>query len=157
MSGSISGTTAALIGMAVATVGSAAGMVYSGMKQAEAEEYNAKVREQAARAAQDKAAYDEQLHRDRVKKLLSTQRALYGASGVQMSGSPLLTLEDTAGQGELDALAIRHGGNVEASQQRSAATLSRMQGKAALTSSYIQAGSTLLSGASNTYAKAKGQ
>lgn len=143
---SISGTTLAIIGL-VSAAASAGGAVYSGVKQAEAEEYNAKVRDQAALAAQDKAAYEEGIHRDKVKRLISSQRALYGKSGVDLAGSPLLTLEDTAGQGEIDALAIRHGGNVEAAQQRSAATLSRMQGKSTRNASYIQAGTSLLSGA----------
>lgn len=135
---------------AISAIAGAGSAIYSGIKQEEAADYNAAVSEQAARAAKDKASYEEDIHRERVRKLISSQRALYGKSGVDMSGSPLLTLEDTAGQGELDALAIRYGGNVSAAQNRSAATLSRMQGSAARTSSYIQAGSSLLTGASST-------
>lgn len=132
---------------ALSAIAGAGGALYSGAKQQEAADYNAAVAEQGARAAQDKASYDEDIHRERVRKLISTQRALYGKSGVEISGSPLLVLEDTAGQGELDALAIRYGGNVNAAQQKSSATLSRMQGSAARTSSYIQAGTSLLTGA----------
>lgn len=139
----------ALLYVAIAAaVASAGGAVYSGVQQKKAAEYNADVAEQSALAAQDKADYDEDMHRQNVRRIISSQRALYGKSGVDMTGSPLLTLENTAGQGELDALAIKHGGAVEASQQRSSATLSRMQGKSAATGSYIQAGSTLLTAAS---------
>jgi len=60
-----------------------------------------------------------------------------------------LVMEDTAAQGELDALAIRYGGDVNAARNRSAANLSRMQGSTAMTASYFQAGSTLLSGAAS--------
>lgn len=141
---SISGTTVAII----AAVAAAGGTAYSGVQQQKAANYNAEVANQGALAAKDKAAYDEELHRQNVRRIISSQRALYGKFGVDMTGSPLLTLENTAGQGELDALAIRHGGSVEAAQQRSAATLSRMQGRSAATGSYIQAGSTLLTAAS---------
>jgi hypothetical protein len=114
-------------------------------------DYNAAVAEQGAAAARDKAAYDEAMHREQVRKILSTQRALFGVSGVDMTGSPLLVMEDTAKKSELDALAIRYGGDVAAARERSQANLSRMQGEAVKTSSYYQAGSTLLQGASNTY------
>lgn len=137
--------TYALIAAAVA----AAGTVYSGVQQKKAADTNAAISEQNAIAAQQKAAYDEQMHREGVKKLLSAQRALYGKSGVEMAGSPLLVMEDTAAQGELDALAIRYGGDVNAARNRSAANLSRMQGSTAMTASYFQAGSTLLSGAAS--------
>lgn len=142
-------------GVEIAYVAAAAvaagGAVYAGDQQRKAANQNADIAEQNAIAAQNKAAYDETRHREGVRKLLSAQRALYGKSGVDMEGSPLLVMEDTAGQGELDALAIRYGGDIAAARDRSAANLSRMQGGAAQTASYFQAGSTLLSGASNAY------
>lgn len=141
----------ALIASASAAVVGTAGSLYAGAETRKAAEYSAKVGEQAAETARMKAAYDEELHRERVRKTLSTMRALYGKSGVDITGSPLLELSESAGQGELDALAIRYGGDVEAARQRSSATLTRMQGKAAQTASYFQAGSTLLSGAGSAY------
>jgi hypothetical protein len=132
------------IGAAIAV----AGAVYSGEQSRKAASQNADIQEQAAANAEAKAKYDEERHRKSVDKLLSAQRALYGKSGLDMSGSPLLVMEDTAAQGELDALAIRYGGSVTAGQQRSAANLSRMEGSSAQTSSYFKAGSSLLTGAS---------
>jgi len=148
-----------LLYMALASTAVAAGSaVYQGQQANKTAKYNAQVSEQNAIAAQQKAAYDEKLHRERVRKLLSSQKAAYGKSGVDMAGSPLLVLQETVEQGELDALAIRYGGSIEASRNRSAATLARMEGRAARTSSYAQAGSTLLSGgsqAADRYNKAK--
>lgn len=146
--------TALMVMTAVSAVAGAGGALYAGEQQRKASSYNAAVADQNARAAEDKAAYDEQMHRERIRKILSSQRAEYGQSGVSMdSGSPLLTMEDTAGQGELDALAIRYGGDIQAAQQRSSATLSKMQGKSAQTSSYFQAGSSLLTGAQSMLKK----
>ena len=112
------------------------------------------VADRDAQAATQKAAYDEKIHRDRVRRLISTQRALFGKSGVDTAGSPLLVLEETAGKGELDALAIRYGGEIESERAKSRASLSKTTGRAALTSSFIGAGSTLLTGAAK-HKKAK--
>lgn len=134
-----------------ATAVSAASAAYQGQQAKKEADYNAAIMEQNAIAAKNKAAYDETMHRERVRKLLSTQKAQLGRSGISLEGSPLLILEETVAQGELDALAIRYGGDIEASRSRSAANLSRMQGKSAITSGYVQAGSTLLSGGSRAY------
>lgn len=144
---SISSTTMAIIAVAAAA-GSAA---YTGYQQSEAADYNQKVANQAAETAQAKAAYDENIHRERVRKLLSTQRALIGKSEIAMEGTPLLALQDTAAQGELDALAIRYGGDVEAAKSRSEGNIAKMKGKAESTSSYMKAGNSLLSGGYSAY------
>jgi len=128
-----------------------AGGVYSaveqkkaGEREQDAAEYNALISDQNAQAIKDKAAYDEEMHRERVKKLLKSQRALYGGSGVEMEGSPMMVQADTMDQGDMDALAIRQGGSVAAAQQRSQANLLRMRGGNAVQAANAQAGSTLL-------------
>lgn len=142
------------VAVAAATiVTSVAGTVYASEKTAQAEEYNEKVYEQEAQAAKEKAGYEEELHRERVQRLISSQRAAVGASGVELTGTPLLALEDTASQGELDALAIRYGGDIESARARSAATLSKMSAKSTRRIGYAQAGSSLLSGASSAIGK----
>jgi hypothetical protein len=131
------------IGMAIV----AAGTVYSGIQQKKAADYNAKVLDNQAHATAQKAKYDEALHRERVRKILSRQRAVIGKSGVELAGSSLLALEDTAKQGEMDALAIRHGGSVQEARARSASQLEKIQGRTALTGSVIGATGSLLTGA----------
>lgn len=139
------GATSAVYGL-VSSIVAAAGAAYGGYQTKKAADYNADVAEAQAQAARNKAEYNEKLHRERVQRLLSKQRALYGKSGVEMAGSPLLVQEDTLEQGELDALAIRYGGDVEAARARSAANLYKMQGRSAAASGFSRAGSTLLSG-----------
>lgn len=134
---------------ALGTAASVAGSIQQGKQQEKVAEYNAAVAEQGAIAEEQKAAYEEEAHRKKVKSILSSQQAAYGATGVDMEGSPLLVMEDTAAQGELDALAIRYGGDVAAAQKRSQANLYRMQGKNARTAGYINAGTSLLTGAAN--------
>ena len=148
------GEYAAAAAVVAAAVISAGAGVYSADAQRRAgnqqADYNAAVAEQDAKAAKAKAEYDEKAHRENVRKILATQRALYGKSGVSMEGSPLLVMEDTQKQGELDALAIRYGGDVASARSRSEANVARMTGRNnayAAKAGYIQAGSTLLSGA----------
>jgi hypothetical protein len=147
--------TAAVVAAAVIAAGAGA---YSADQQRRAgnqqADYNAAVAEEDAKAAKAKAEYDEKAHRENVRKILATQRALYGKSGLSMEGSPLLVMEDTEKQGELDALAIRYGGDVASARSRSEANLARMTGRNnayAAKGGYIQAGSTLLSGAASAY------
>jgi hypothetical protein len=147
-----------MMAMGASSLISASGSLQEGQASEGAAAYNAAVARQSAQASVDKAAYDEEMHRERVRKLISSQRAAYGASGVDIEGSPLLLLEDTAAQGEMDALAIRYGGEVEASQKRSQAELYELQGKNAKKASYYKAGSSLLSGGASiakTYSDSK--
>lgn len=129
-----------------------AGAIYGGYKQKQALEYNAKLAEQSAEQAKVKAAYDEAAHRENVAKFISSQRAEYGKSGVEMSGSPLLVIKDTIAKSELDALAIRYGGEIEARQLRSKGAGLRAEGQTARTAGYLGAGSSLLTGAGNAIA-----
>lgn len=140
--------TSVVLGL-VGLAASAAGIFISGSQQQSMANYNAAVAEQNAKMATDKATYDAKMHNQEVRRILAAQRSLYGASGVSSeSGSSLLVTDDTVKQGAMDALAIRYGGDVKAAKQRSAANLYRMQGKAAMTSAGIGAGTTLLTGAS---------
>ena len=140
----------AIIIAASAAVG-AAGAISAGRASEKAAKYNAEVAEQDAIAAQKKATYDESIHRDKVKRLLSTQRAITGKAGLSMTGSPLLATLDTVEKGELDALAIRFGADISSQRSLSSAAASRLEGSAASTASKFKAGSTLLSGAARSY------
>lgn len=137
------GATVAGTGVAVA------GQIQQAKAEKEVADYNAEVLESQAKAVEKKTTFDEDLHRDRVRKILSSQRAQYGSRGIDITGTPLLVQLDTAERGELDALAIRYGGDVEAALTRSQANLVKMGGRNRRVASYYGAGRTLLSGASS--------
>ena len=141
-------STMVMASMAVATAVTAYGQYQAGKAQEAAYEYNAKVQEQNAKVAQDKAAYEAERQAQRIRRLNATQRAAYAASGVQLSGTALDLMEDSTTQGEMDRLAILYGGDVEAANMRSEATLSRFQGKSAAAAGTSAAFGTLLGGAS---------
>lgn len=139
------------MGHAAAVAGpvlSAFGELEAGKQENRIAQFNASVREQEGEAAVEKAEFDEAVHRERVKSALSTQRAGIGASGIDVSGTAALGLEESAIAGELDALAIRHGGAIEKARAKTGAALERFKGKAAKRASRIRAGSSLLTGGS---------
>lgn len=133
---------------AVATVASAAGSFIQGQAAASAAEANATMAEEEAQRARQAAAVEEDRNRSQSRRVISAQRAAYGASGVvSEEGSSLLALADSAAEAELDALSIRYSGDVtarryqvQAASDRAAASGYRMQG-------LVSAGTGLLSGA----------
>lgn len=135
---------------AIASLASARGQEQAGQAQQQASEYNARILEDDSKAVQQKAKYDEEIHRERVRQLLSQQRAAISRAGVTIEGTPLLATLDTIEKGEMDALAIRHGGQVEAKRKLSQASVSRFEGQQARQASRIGAGTTLLTGLGRT-------
>lgn len=136
----------ALAATVAGTVISAVGQLQAGQAAAQAGELNAQSAEADARAAKDRAALDEARSRRETRRFVATQRARFGAAGVTFTGTPLLVIEDTVREAELDALTIRFGGETEAARLRRQAALDRFEGKQAKRSSFFRAGTTLLTG-----------
>jgi hypothetical protein len=110
---------------------SAYGQYRQGEAQNEANEYNANM-------SLAKADQEERESREKLKKLMGTQRVLYAKAGVDLSsGSPLMVLANTAAEGEEEALNIRARGQNEANMYR-------WYGKQAKKGANISAGSTFL-------------
>lgn len=130
---------------AVGAVAQGAAASAAASSQAAAAEYNRQVAERnqvianqnrvlALRAADQDAADQRRENR----RMLSSIRATYGASGLDMAGSPLDVLGDTAMEGEVDAQRIEYAGRVEARQSalqmlglKDDAALSAMEASAA--------------------------
>jgi hypothetical protein len=96
-----------------------------------------------ARLERQEGAFKEQARRDIGESIKSSQRAGFGASGVDISSrsgrTPAAVISATVRDTELDALAIRY-----ASENRS--KLLRYQGKQSKISSLFKAGSHILGG-----------
>lgn len=123
-----------------------------------AAEYNASMYERNAQIAQmqktdalERGKVAEKQFRLKISKLQGEQRADFGASGVVVdTGSPLDIALDTAEQGELDALTIRHNAAMEAwgFQNQSDEFISNASMvRATKRSPGFAAGTTLLTGA----------
>jgi len=133
---------------------------------ANAAEYNAKLAEQNAALAiadsERQAYYIKKNAEDEASQLRAKQRraqssraAIVGASGLDMSGSPLAVMEGADYLGELDVQKILAGGTIAAdnallrgsrasSAQLAQASLDKSRAGSELMGGYMSAGSTLL-------------
>ena len=132
----------------IGTVVSAKGAHDAGVAADNAHKANAELAEQNAAIALEQATYEANRQNSRVKNVIGSQRASFGASGV-LSNNDIL--RQTAFEGELDRVAIMYAGTSEALDRTTRAAIERAQGKAARASGTAQAFGTLLTGAGDTY------
>lgn len=107
------------------------GTVVGGWAAGKAGRYNAEVNETNARLVRANARAAEERQRRFGSKVLGKQRAAVGASGIKMSGSALDALEDSAAELELDALMLRHAGDIAEYGYKATAELDRSRAKMA--------------------------
>ncbi len=139
----------AIAGLVLSAVGTAvgvAGTLAQADSQAKAQDYNAKVSENNAIQAKQQSEFEATRVREKGLRLLSAQKAAYGKSGVDLTGSAGDVLLDTSFSNELDALAVEYGGNVGANRYTAEAGLNSMSAANARRAGYYSAGSTLLTG-----------
>ena len=112
-------TALSLGGTALSTVGAiqaSNAQAAAARANAETAEYNAKIEAQNRADALRLANRDVEAKRRENRRLLSTMRASYGASGLSMAGSPLDVLEDAAFEMELDVNNIEAEGDARAKE-----------------------------------------
>jgi hypothetical protein len=140
----ISSTTALIIGTAVsavAAIGSGVASYMQSSAQASASRQSASYAQQmamrnqqlaqvAADQARAKGDYEAGLLRERQKQMLGKQTALYGASGVDLYGSPLEVMGNTSAQYERDAMNAIKNANYEAWRYEQGGTTSLIEGSA---------------------------
>lgn len=142
--------TVALGLMSVVGAGiSAYGSIREGQDQAQASRYNADVARQQATMIEQSGALEAEDKRRQALRLTKRQTALYAASGVTLSGSPLAVMIDSAAEGELDARISEYNTKVGASQARSQAGYDEMQAGMYERGGLYKAGTTLLTAGTN--------
>lgn len=149
------------------TVASVVGTIQSANATAAASEYNAKIADRDAYVADQnrqlavqQAEIDAADKRRENRRVLSSIRATYGASGLELAGSPLDVLEDTAVEQELDAQRVSYEGRIRGREgalqmlglQESAA-LDRMEAQNARKAGMFGAIATGMSGVGRTLSR----
>lgn len=130
--------TAAALPWIMAAV-SVAGTAYSAYSSERAGDKAKEAEKRSAAMQAMRYAEQEKLQREKARRLLATQAARVGASGVTLEGSPILNLMQTQEQYEKELANIRLGTQWEISE-----TLRR--GKAYDEAGEVRAGRTILSG-----------
>lgn len=141
----------ALAGTAVSTYAS----VSSAQSQKEVANANAQQIEYQRKDALVRGNIHASEIRDKARMIGGQQAAAFGAAGLDLNtGTPSDVLSETTTFGELDALKAINNAQREGNGLQSAAELELFRGRKAQTQGYMQAGSSLLSGATNLYSMA---
>ena len=122
------------------------GFLTQGAQARTASRFQADLLARQAQREREIAALEETEFRRRGDRLLATQRARLGASGVDFTGTALDVAEDTAAEIELQALKIRSGGQAREAGLRGEAAFSRLRGDQAFRSGVAGAGASFLRG-----------
>jgi hypothetical protein len=128
---------------------------YSQIKQGEAAsaaaEEDARMQTKNADLSREQAGEEEKRQRILNTKRLGSMRAAYGASGLSLEGSPEDVLVDSAKNAELDALSIRHAGELKARGFNDESIRARNKAATYRDNAYFGAAGTLLGGAGQSY------
>jgi hypothetical protein len=135
--------TLAIAGLAGGAL-SAVGSLAKGSATNQAAQYNASVDTTKAAEEVDQAGASTQDFIRKGSDQEASQVASQGSSGVTGSGSPLMVDENTVRQVALGAARTLQGGQLRASRDLDEAKLQKMNGQNAVTASYLDAGSSLL-------------
>jgi len=114
--------------------------------------YNAAVANQEGANAMAAAAFEEAQTRREFARLMGTQRAGYSASNVAVDqDTPLLVNMEQAGEAELQAAAIRYGGEVARANAGNRAKMAKFNADQAATAALWSAASSIVTGASTVF------
>lgn len=136
--------TLALVAAVGGGVLGAAGSIQKGHAAKQSADYNAAVDQQRAAEEKDAATAATQDYIRKGSDTVESAKALRGVTGVTDEGSPLLVDEATVRDVALGAARTLHGGELRANRLKDDATLQKMKGDNAVTASYLDAGSSLL-------------
>lgn len=149
---------AIMIGVTVASAAiGAAGSIYQGMSQANAAkanaeyqsgmlERNAQIGRMNAETIRRATDLEVQKGQERARALLARQENFYASSGVELEGSPLMVMGETAFQLERDILVKKHMGAWKASLAESGADISSYEAGARVAAGDSQASGAMFSG-----------
>ncbi|MCK1367618.1 hypothetical protein [Bradyrhizobium sp. 62] len=122
----------------------AAGSIQKGQATNQAAQYNTAVDTQRAAEEKDQAQADTQDYIRKGSDTVESGVAARGVTGVTGEGSPLMVDENTVRQVALGAARTLQGGELRAGRLQDDAKLQKMRGENAVTGSYLDAGSSLL-------------
>ena len=139
------------IAMAAASaVVTAIGAQAQGRQQATADKYNAAVEEQKATTAQEVGDAQAGQIQLQTRSDIAQQQAAYAAGGLDMSGSPLLVMSNTASQGALKSALTQWQGQTQSTADLQQAQMDQFNAKSAMSAANFNTTATILTGAAQT-------
>lgn len=142
----------ATVMMGVGTAVSAYGAYQQGKMQKQLNDYNAKVAMQNKIAVAEKAEYDKEQLKRRVRKLKGSTTVAFAKAGVDgTEGTAIDIFEELAIESEKDLLMIQYNADLKARGYEIEAQTASYTGAMAYKAGKMRAASTLLTGGSSTY------
>jgi hypothetical protein len=135
----------------LSTALAAGGAAYQGIKQSQAETYNAKVMGQEQANTVNQANAQEGLVRRNSREMLGRQSAAFGAANVGYGGSSETALDQSAVNQELDALNTRYKGAITGWGYGAQSQLDQQQAQESLVNGGLLAGAALLKQTTSNY------
>jgi hypothetical protein len=132
--------------MAVGALGTV-GALRRGRSLKETHDFNAGLLANNAKSVLADARTENLRTQKATEGLIADQTGAIAKSGVQMSGSPMELLADTASEGNLAQQFNSYYANLSAENFKSESNLSKRAGRDARKASYLEAGGSLLAGA----------
>lgn len=132
----------------------AGGQLFGAYSSAQSLKMQARMAEVQAAAAEQQAAESARRIRRQGRQQLGLMRAGIGASGINVEGSPLAVLQDSAVESELAALTAIYQGDLQATGFRMEAKQAKKAARNTLVAGSIGAGASLLT-AGNDYTAMK--
>jgi hypothetical protein len=139
-----------IMSMAGGMVG-AQGAMQEAEAKAKAAEYNAQVADRNRKIIKDQTQAAMADKRSENRRIIHSFRASYGASGIDMSGSAVDVIHDTAIEQFLDLRRIKYIGKIKMIEQKDTANLARMEATADMQAGRISALSSVLNGAAGMF------
>jgi len=139
-----------------ATASQVAGSYSAGVAERSRAGVESRAKEIQAENVRAVSADQERDFRKKQSSELGKRRAAMGASGTEMTGTPLLAFGDYAAETELQAQRIRESGNLRGSRLEQESDLNRLAGKSAMQRGLFRAGAALLTGVADRYDKPSG-
>lgn len=133
------------------TAMSVGGSLIGGAQAQAGHEAQARSYEQQARSDAIASAYEQRKERRQQDLATAAAIAATGASGVALKGSPTAVLAANAREGEMEIQAIGYSSQIRQNALTDQAAISRWSGGQARTASFINAGSSFVSGVSQLY------
>lgn len=137
--------------IAGAGIMSMAGQYSAGAMESASAKYNAAIADAQARISKTVGEIEAYRVRKEAKRFLGTQHALQAKSGIELSGSPLQVMIESAAEYELDAQITEYNAELDRIRYSSEATVYNQAAKWARISSYYGMGNTLLTTGSSLY------
>ena len=120
------------------------GQLRQGQQQSQAYNFNAQVAQQRAQLAKESGRLQIERQRRDASKFSATQRAKYAKAGVRLAGSPMEVLVADAAELEHDAMILDFNTRIAMLNAESDSSLNLFKAQQAETSSFLNAGTTLL-------------